>query len=312
MSSTARATLAHEVFLYESPEDFVAVMAPFLREGLERGDKLFAATKPRNIDALREELGPGAKAVQLEDTAEWCSRPYERLHAFKRLVAELPPGGVLRALGEPVWSDSAAVRRQWARYESIINVALADAPMRFVCLYDRTRVPSEVLDYAERTHPARLEHSGSSECSAFEPPERFLPGRPEATPGDALELPLHGPLFRRGVVDVALEQGLAPDRVDDFVLAAHELMTNALRHGAAPVDARIWSNGEELVCRVSDAGPGVREPLAGWLPPPSTEPQGGWGLPIARQLADALEITSDGGGTTASVHALLEPGRLGA
>ena len=160
----------HQAFIYGSPEEFVAGMAPFVREGLERGDTVFAAAHRPNVEALREELGKESELVRLHDTTEWCVQPYERLQAFLSLVDELPEGTTLRAMGEPVWVGSDAVLRQWGRYESIINLALADAPMRFICLYDGAALADDILAYATHTHPEQVESGGDTvACSASFP-----------------------------------------------------------------------------------------------------------------------------------------------
>ena len=56
MSISTSSNLVHQAFLYGSQEEFVAAMSPFVRDGLELGDTVFAATKRSNIDALREDL----------------------------------------------------------------------------------------------------------------------------------------------------------------------------------------------------------------------------------------------------------------
>jgi anti-sigma regulatory factor (Ser/Thr protein kinase) len=296
-----RSTLLHQAFVYGSRDEFVATMAPFIREGLERDEAVFAATTRQNVDGLREELGRDADAAELQDTTEWKIRPYERLQAFKQMVRELPPGRALRAMGDPVWEGSDAVLRQWARYESVINLALADAPMRFICLYDGSSLPDRILDYAGRTHPQRVESDGVSSSDEFIAPDEFVPGHPATPPVGSADLPIGGAAFRRALEQHALAAGLAQQAAQEFVLAANEVTTNALVHGVQPIRARVWVQDGELVCQVRDAGPGIADPLAGWLPPASGT-QGGWGLPIARQLADAVEIARDGGGLAVSVH----------
>jgi anti-sigma regulatory factor (Ser/Thr protein kinase) len=304
---TAGSDFLHQAFLYGSTDDFVETMASFMREGLERGDPVFVATKGSNVEALTEELGDDRERVELHDTTEWCTRPYERLQAFKRLVAALPPGRVLRAAGEPVWAGSDAVIRQWARYESIINLALAESPMRFICLYDGAGLPDRILDYAVCTHPERVENGSSISCSTFVSPEEFLPGAPPVPPASAWDLTLETAAFRKAVAVHARAAGLPRNRTDDFVLATHEVATNALMHGRPPVEAHLWADDGELICQIADAGHWKANPLAGWLPrtPPAL---GGWGLPIARQLCDAVEITPRETGTIVSLYvSLAEP-----
>ena len=296
-------TLAHRAFLYDSPDEFVAAMAPFARAGLEREDAVFAATREPNVAALREELGPDAGLVQLEDTTEWKTRPYERLQAFKRMVAELAPGQALSAMGEPVWAGSPAVIRQWARYESIINLALADAPMRFVCLYDSATLPDDILHYAVQTHPERVGGDGGAIANEhYVAPGDFVPGAAAVRTDDALEVALDLPALRRLLADYGRDLGEPEERVDDLVLAASEVATNALRHaGAAASAVAVWSDDDEIVCQVRDGGDWTSDPLAGWVPP-DVGSISGWGLPIARQLCDAVEIAHAGGGTTVSLH----------
>jgi anti-sigma regulatory factor (Ser/Thr protein kinase) len=301
MAAVAEPRLAHHAFVYESPDEFVRSMAPFAREGIENEETVFAATTAANIDALREELGDLVEQMELQNTTEWQIRPYERLQAFIRMVAELPPGQSLRAMGEPVWKGSDAVKRQWARYESIINLALAEAPMQFICLYNGSELPSSILEYAVQTHPARVAGEASVPSEGFVLPESFLPGPSAAPLPNAIELPLEGGELRGLLANHGRRSGLPPQRVEDLVLAANEIVSNAIRYGRAPITAQVWVAGDELVCRVTDSGTGIVDPLAGWLPP-KVGSQGGWGLPIARQLCDALEIGPAGNGLAVSLH----------
>jgi anti-sigma regulatory factor (Ser/Thr protein kinase) len=299
--SSPGSNLVHQAFLYGSTEEFVAAMSPLVRDGLERGETVFAATKRLNIDALREELGSDGEEVDFQDTCEWQTRPYDRLQAFRAMVDALPRGTALRAMGEPVWSGSSAAVRQWARYESLINLALAEAPMRFICLYDSGELPDRILDYALRTHPEQVVAGSDVSSPAFESPDRFSAGTPLDPPPGTPELEFEPEEFRHVLAERAFELGLPADRVADFVLAAHEVEANAVRHGRPPVQVHVWTSGSEIICRVADAGSGIRDPLAGWVPP-STTAIGGWGLPIARQLCDAVEISRRNEETIVSVH----------
>ena len=57
--------LIHQALTYGSREEFVAAMGPFVRDGLEREEHVFTATKAANLDALREELGDDAQRIEL-------------------------------------------------------------------------------------------------------------------------------------------------------------------------------------------------------------------------------------------------------
>ena len=43
---------------------------------------------------------------------------------------------------------------EWKRYESFLNVALADYPVGMVCPYDAIRLSQDIVEDALLTHPA--------------------------------------------------------------------------------------------------------------------------------------------------------------
>lgn len=110
--------------------------------------------------------------------------------------------------------------------------------------------------------------------------------------------------LRRRVRAAATDFGLDVDHAADFVTAVNEAMTNAVRHGdAGSARLRVWA-GAELVCEVSDRGPGfaaeeyLRRPQR-----PTATATGGMGLWIARRTSRALSIESGPEGTTVTLTA---------
>jgi anti-sigma regulatory factor (Ser/Thr protein kinase) len=97
-----------------------------------------------------------------------------------------------------------------------------------------------------------------------------------------------GLLALRSAVTAHAAELVSGDRLDDVVLVAHELATNVVRHGGGHGWLRLWPADGQLVCQVSDHGPGLIDP--GPEPPAPGEP-GGRGLWIARRLAHVRIIT---------------------
>jgi anti-sigma regulatory factor (Ser/Thr protein kinase) len=91
----------------------------------------------------------------------------------------------------------------------------------------------------------------------------------------------------------ALEAGLPPAKADGLVVAVNEVAANALVHGRPPAVLQVWGRPREVICEISDAGPGIDDVHAGQLRP-EPDRAGGRGLWLARQLCDAFEIRNEG------------------
>ena len=103
------------------------------------------------------------------------------------------------------------------------------------------------------------------------------------------------PALRSAVAAYAAELG-AGRRVDDVVLIAHELASNAVRHGGGLGRLRLWRDDFRLLCRVSDSGPGLADGATAGAELPAPQTPGGRGLWIARRLA-AVRIDTGPTGT---------------
>jgi anti-sigma regulatory factor (Ser/Thr protein kinase) len=89
--------------------------------------------------------------------------------------------------------------------------------------------------------------------------------------------------------------GLPDDRVVDFVIAVSEVAGNTVRHAQSPGSMEIWSDGDEIVCEIRDAGV-IADPLAGSSPPPP-DSNGGHGLWLVHQVCDRVDLHSGNDGT---------------
>jgi serine/threonine-protein kinase RsbW len=65
---------------------------------------------------------------------------------------------------------------------------------------------------------------------------------------------------RHSVARLCASQGLAGQRLDDFVLAVNEMMTNAVRHAGGSGMLTLWCLDGTLRCEIADKGPGIPQP----------------------------------------------------
>ncbi len=111
--------------------------------------------------------------------------------------------------------------------------------------------------------------------------------------------------LRSRVAAYAAQAGLRGMRLQAFVMAVNEIITNAVIHGGGLGRLRLWLAGRELVCEVTDTGPGIpggRVPVV--QPPP--EAISGRGLWLTRALCDAFTLETGQHGTTVRVAAALD------
>jgi serine/threonine-protein kinase RsbW len=105
--------------------------------------------------------------------------------------------------------------------------------------------------------------------------------------------------LRHAVASAAASAGLRGERLDDFVVSVNDLLTNAVRHGGGAGHVTLCRSGAAVVCEVSDHGAGLHRPDRLARPAPDTP--GGWGLWLAGELTDELEIKSGEAGTAVRI-----------
>lgn len=108
--------------------------------------------------------------------------------------------------------------------------------------------------------------------------------------------------LRSAVAAHGAHLGVSEPLLEDLVLVAHELASNAVRHGQAnaaqPGRLRLWRDGDVVFCEVSDHGPGLADPDNAGLVQPPPGATGGRGLWIIRQVSQNLVIVTGPEGTT--------------
>jgi anti-sigma regulatory factor (Ser/Thr protein kinase) len=112
-------------------------------------------------------------------------------------------------------------------------------------------------------------------------------------------------VLRHAVASCAAAAGLAGDRLDDFVVAVNELMTNAVRHGGGAGRVTLWRDDDAVVCEVGDRGAGLAAPRPDRPGRPRAGAPGGWGLWLAGELTDSLRMETGAEGTNVRVSSSL-------
>jgi anti-sigma regulatory factor (Ser/Thr protein kinase) len=175
-----------------------------------------------------------------------------------------------------------------------------------MCPYDTEALDAAVIEEAHHSHPHLVEGGAyrESDCYAglaavVAPFDAPLP-EPEGQPAHLRfeEGPLNA--LRQFVERQALAAGLASRRVDELVLAVHEVAVNSLCHGAGAGILRVWEDGGAVVCEVSDVGR-FDAPLAG-RERPVLDREGGRGLWLVNQVCDLVQIRSLASGTVVRLH----------
>jgi len=107
-------------------------------------------------------------------------------------------------------------------------------------------------------------------------------------------------VLRHSVMVCARAAGLSGDRLEDFVVAVNELMTNAVRHGGGTGSVSVWQADGSVFFEVSDRGAGLSRPP---VRPgrPAMDVPGGWGLWLAQELTDSMRVRTGTDGTAVRI-----------
>ena len=297
---------AHEALLYAGLDDFVDSTAAFVREGVARGEPVLVVVGAHKIGLLREELDSDAEQVFFADMGTVGTNPARIIPAWEEFVdAHLREDRPVRGVGEPIWTERGADELvECQRHEALLNLAFADAPAwRLLCPYDTTTLPDDVIDEALRTHPVVVRGGERQPSDRYEEPAARHEAPLPDPPADAVELQFDRDLLadaRHLVFCRAAEAGLSPARTHDLVLAAHEILTNSVRHGGGSGTLRIWQEDAAVVCEVEDGGR-IDDPLVDRRRPDPDEPRGR-GLWLANQLCDLVQIRSRDDGSVVRLH----------
>jgi anti-sigma regulatory factor (Ser/Thr protein kinase) len=334
---TDRRGYRHVAVLYDSDQQFLDLVIPFLREGVAAGEPCLVALAASTSRLARAAVGDTTGLTFLDDRYDRpasvirSNRDLFTVHLIDgasriRVASEVPHPGV----GAP-WDG-------WARYEAAINHAYAEFPLWGLCAYDTRITPDPVLDEVTRTHPYLSTGDGHQVNPSYQDPVEFLAQRPpsqadlvetaslpvidltDPTPTAARDAVHSASMIPPGTPQIEAPQSAAsrrgaaqlePIQVEHLVFGVSEAVTNAVLHGRPPVRFRLWTAPDRIVATVSDRGDGLSDPFAGLLPV-SDPSSAGLGLWLTHQLCSHVtHDTTDDGFTIRLVVGTPQPGRSG-
>ncbi len=294
--------LIHRAMIYDHDEDFLGTAVPFVREGLEADETVLVIRSSGGITGLRDTLGGDADAIEFHDSATWYTQPTRTVAAYTAFITENPDARI-RVVCEPGWEcGSPAEISEWTRYESLVNQAFAPVDASVLCMYDRRTAAPGVIDGVMRTHPEIVDGSGRWPNGAYRDPETVF--------AEIDRSPLPRPPFGAASAPVRSDDlselrwligghgrghGLPPSRLNDLLVAATEVATNAVRHGGHPITARVWTEDDDLIVEVTDTGHWEPATAPGFIPADMTAP--GFGLWGVRMLCPLVQIRTGETGT---------------
>jgi anti-sigma regulatory factor (Ser/Thr protein kinase) len=294
-------SLPHAAALVGSDDDLLTAAVPFVEEGLLAGDLTVLSCGPETAALIAGAIGERSPRVEADARIALVdTRAPDALGITRRLLdrAAAAPSGWLRVLGQVEFGPEPATWREGQRYEAAVNALLDDCPLAAMCLYDRRVLPPEVLQSATRTHRELVVDGKRTVSAGYLDPAEYIAALPvprepvEDTPpvlavDDAPTL-----AGLRHAMGAALAAHVpVREQREDLHLATSEVAANAFRHGRRPVSARIWTDGQRMVCAITDSGTGFGDPLSGFQPAHGDDlSRGGMGLWLARKLWDSVDL----------------------
>ncbi|QLH83439.1 MEDS domain-containing protein [Halosimplex pelagicum] len=186
----------HFALVYEGRDEQFAAAVPFLRQGLERGEKCMYVGDEASLstvaDLLRERgidvdgaVESGALVFESVGNTYLRDGSFDPESMMEIYGAEIEAATAefeaLRVVAETDWLVEESVPIEaFMEYESRINDLFDDADAIALCQYDRERFPAEELIEIVRAHPHLISDTTVCHNVYYTPPEEFCgPERPE-------------------------------------------------------------------------------------------------------------------------------------
>jgi anti-sigma regulatory factor (Ser/Thr protein kinase) len=292
----------HEAGFYRSDAEFLAMILPFVTDGLAADEPVVIGYDARKCDLIRSALSRSDGVTYIHGSSLYAT-PARAIEAYRRQFERLLGGGAeqIRIAGDVPHEGNGGRFAGWDRYESAVNTVWQDYPVWSRCLYDATTVSDDVRDVVERSHRRLVTADGGASLSPrYQHVTEFegLPVTADPLEGTAPVVELTSASLkrtRRRVADVAHGRISAP-ALDELLFALSEAVINAELYGRPPTTVRVWTRRDRIVVHVHDTGPGPADPLTGLVPAPDGATGVGLGLWLSCQLdhVDVALVATDG------------------
>jgi anti-sigma regulatory factor (Ser/Thr protein kinase) len=295
---------AHAALVGPGSPGRTALVADFVRRGLDSGEAVSIAISAAESETLRQILGDRSAQAVIFDVTELGRNPGRIIPAMLDFAAA-HAGQRARYLSQPFRAGrSAAETAEAMRHEALVNLAFAQADASIVCLYDPAGLDSQVVSAIEQTHPAMYRDGQIYANARYAGPGQIPPvfNRPLTPPSSQVASVTYSDdlhTVRIHVAQHAREAGLAADRAADLVLAVNEVAANTLRHAGGSGTVQVWRSHDEVICQIQDTGQ-ITDPLAGRSRPASIG--SGHGLWVVNQVCDLVESRTGPDGTVVRMH----------
>jgi len=181
----------HFCSIYESPQEHYAVAIPFIRIGLDRGEKCIYIADDGTVGDVREAMQAeeidvdraiASKALVLA-TKEQAYLEHGSFHpdwmfTFWKEATQMAMRegfSAVRATGETEWVlRGGRGLERWMEYESKLTHTLLESNCSALCQYNRRLFPPELILDVIRTHPMVVYRGTVCRNLYYVPPEEFL------------------------------------------------------------------------------------------------------------------------------------------
>ena len=306
----------HGVAVVGTEPALLEIVLPYLEEGLTAGDLTVLSSSPETVELVRRELGRRARGLEADSGLILMgTRAPDVFTHFRQYAHRAGQGGSgrLRVLSEVDARADASGEREEMRTEAVANHVMASLPLTSLCVYDSRRLPSALVASAAHTHPHVVTGTLWMPSADFRDPASYVRTLPTPRLSGEHSAPLVAVDDARSLPDLRHRlTGALPhfvrdeEQLEDLRLGISEVAANAFRHGKRPVSGRLWCDGRELTCEITDSGTSFDDPLAGFVPAHGFDlGRGGMGLWLARKLFDHVDLLPGPSGFTVRLNTVL-------